>query len=313
MNCRHRCRLVFLCAWIVACFAPWILVSGAPGPREQALAEFTRQTESVAYEYGACTPQKMDCSCFVQRLYTQKFARPLPRTTLAQADWLSDDRVPGLDGFWQLNPGNLCPGDLIYTYSGSAWDNSPRHVVVYLGAGHVLHSSAGRRKVVTDPLKVLNSYRLHGVYRPLGCSDQPPASGTTTVWRVSRRAGQEDQKAIRRLVAEYFATWRSGDVQAYRRLWHRDASQWSQGSRLDLEEIVNRCETELDGLRSARPSHEITSLAVFGEHALVEVEYHLERTYLKHQRADGGVKESFVLRRSGGGWLIAHNESYRGD
>lgn len=313
MNREHHRHIVAVWTIFVWC-APW-LVSAIPVAREQALADFQRQTQHVTYEYGACNPEKMDCSCFVQRLYTEKFSHPLPRTTLAQAEWMADDRVPGLDQTWQLSLGTLCPGDLIYTYSGSAWKSGPRHVVVYVGDGQVLHASFSREKVVTDPLNtlVLDDSQLYGVYRPLGCEDEPPASAPTTVWRASRGTRADDPKSIRRLIADYFATWKSRDLAAYRRLWRHDASQWSQGSRLDLAAILSRREAELDGLLSARPSHRVTSLAVFGEHALVEVEYHLERTYLEHRRANGGVKESFVLRRSGGSWLIAHNESYRGD
>jgi hypothetical protein len=48
-----------------------------------------------------------------------------------------------------------------------------RHVVVYVGDGHVLHSASSLGGAGLSPLSWLRQFVLKGVYRPVGCRRKP--------------------------------------------------------------------------------------------------------------------------------------------
>lgn len=140
----------------------------SPDPRE-VLERFRSDHAGVAYRFGACSRTRMDCSCFVQRLYRDHLDLELPRSTLAQVRSMRFLRVRSIRRSAQLTAESLCVGDLIYTYRGASWVTGRRHVVVYAGDGRVLHSSSSLGGVGLSPLSWVRGFALHGVYRPLGC------------------------------------------------------------------------------------------------------------------------------------------------
>lgn len=140
----------------------------APGPRE-VLERLRHDLAGVTYGFGACSHDRMDCSCLVQRLFRDHFDLELPRTTLEQARSMRYIQVKSIERPEQLTAENLCVGDLIYVYHGVDWPSGFRHVVVYVGDGHVLHSSSSLGGVGLSPLSWLRQFALKGVYRPVGC------------------------------------------------------------------------------------------------------------------------------------------------
>lgn len=141
---------------------------GAAEPTE-ILDAFQREYMGTVYRFGACSRRQMDCSCLVQRLFRTQFELDLPRDTRAQVRSMRYLRVKSIRRPKHLTPGNLCIGDLIYTYRGSNWLTGFRHVVVYAGKGRVLHSSSSLGGVGLSPLSWVRQFTLQGVYRPLGC------------------------------------------------------------------------------------------------------------------------------------------------
>ncbi len=294
----------------------WCTTSSHGGPQSvaQTIETFGRQTSRVTYTFGACTWSRMDCSCFVQRLFAEKFGRFLPRSTLTQVSSMPGSRVRSIGQSDQLNDRNLCAGDLIYTYTRGTWDSGSRHVVVYMGGDRVLHSSRKNNGVDQDSLGWVRKYPLRGVYRPLGCPDESRRpQGVPPPAPPPRTTSKGAMESVRQFIARYFENWETRDLDEYRRLWSPRAVRWSMGRRQSLQAIFERRRKELGTLVSARQQHEITGLGVWGDDALVDAVYTLNLTYARHRREYEDLKESFVLRRTGGRWQIVHNESFLGN
>ncbi len=152
-----------------ACFLT-LPSSAASEPEPRAvMLDYYRSHAAVDYQFGACSRRRMDCSCFVQRLYRDHFELRLPRDTLKQVRSMRYLRVKTLKQPSQLTEDKLCVGDLIYTYRGRSWRTGRRHVTVYAGARQLLHASAQLDGVGISPLSWVRQFQLKGVFRPLGC------------------------------------------------------------------------------------------------------------------------------------------------
>ncbi len=145
------------------------LIAGGEDNPVRTLEAFYRKTDGVRHKLGSCTRSEMDCSCYVQKLFTEKFDLDLPRTTLTQVRSMPYLRVRKIQRRSQLTSSNLCAGDLIYTYVGNSWESGTRHVVVYAGHSRVLHSSSSFKGVQMSSLDWVRDFHLEGVFRPLGC------------------------------------------------------------------------------------------------------------------------------------------------
>lgn len=282
-------------------------IASAPS---DALTAFHRETFGVTHRLGSCTRSEMDCSCFVQRLFAEKFSVFLPRGTFFQVRALSWSRVHSIRHSSQLTDGNLCAGDLVYTYQGESWESGSRHVVVYTGRDRVLHSSASLGGVGTSELGWVRRFRLEGVYRPLGCGSgparkpaaAPPARGVTS---------PEATAPVRAVVDKLFRSWETKSLALYASCWRWDAVQWHHRRQRGYHEILRRRRELFRKLVSARESHELEVVTVWGDRALVEVTYSLHLTFRdgpKHEKE----RESYILRRTDGVWKITSNETYKG-
>jgi ketosteroid isomerase-like protein len=296
-----------LCVGLVVVGLPWLLATATLSTREHTLAAFLRENDGVAYQYGACHAQAMDCSCFVQRLYADRFARPIPRSTLSQAQFLNGSRVPSLARPEDLDGRNLCAGDLIYTYGGVTWTGGPRHVAIYAGRDQIVHSASALNGVGTSPLAWVRQFRLHGVFRPLGCTGSPQRPPPTHTPRA------DDGKDVREVVRRYFESRRQRDAKQFIGLWSPDAQQWSLGQHWDLAGIVARQRREWQEVRDFQARYDVRSLAIWGDQALVEVVYDAELRYRSFTHYEEGIRESFLLRRFVDAWRIVHSETYGGD
>ena len=278
--------------------------------REQALTAFHSESFGVTYRLGSCSRSRMDCSCFVQRLFAEKFGRFLPRTTLSQAKALTSSRVRSIKRPSQLTDANLCAGDLIYTHKEGTWEGTSRHVVVYAGDGRVLHSSAGLGGVGKSDLGWLRRYRLKGVYRPLGCERSPAPS--PHVARVAPGVSDSEATApVREVIDRLFRSWETKSLALYASCWRWDAVQWHQRRKRGYHEILRRRRELFGRLVSARQSHRFEAVTVWGDQALVELTYSLDLTFRDRKRSER-ERESYILRRTGGVWKITTNETYKG-
>lgn len=143
----------------------------APEPRE-ILQRFLRENADVDYQYGECGTRRMDCSCFVQRLFREYFELDLPRTTRQQVHALRYLRVRHIRRPQDVTADRLCVGDLVYTFRGTDWHRGRRHAAVYFGDGEVLHAASSLGGVGLSPVAWLHQFDLQGVYRPLGCGEE---------------------------------------------------------------------------------------------------------------------------------------------
>lgn len=91
------------------------------------------------YRFGGATPRAFDCSGFVRYVFA-RHGVALPRTAREQFV-VGQPVVGGLD--------SLRAGDLLFfrTRRGRA-----AHVAIYVGAGRIIHASAGSRRVRYDDL-----------------------------------------------------------------------------------------------------------------------------------------------------------------
>jgi len=95
-------------------------------PESRGIERYYSKWSGTPYRLGGTSARGVDCSAFVQNLYTDLYQYPLARTTASQA----------LQGH-QVLPGELMPGDLVFFKTG--WRS--RHVGVYLGGGEFVHAS----------------------------------------------------------------------------------------------------------------------------------------------------------------------------
>lgn len=129
----HRKRLIAF-ALLLTC-AVWLLSGCSVQPRfdgsgytpeSKGIERYFSHWRGTPYRLGGTTSRGLDCSAFVQNLYTEVYGLPLARTTESQSR----------QGY-QVLPGELEPGDLIFFKTG--WRT--RHVGVYLGDGEFVHAS----------------------------------------------------------------------------------------------------------------------------------------------------------------------------
>lgn len=116
-------------------------LEGAPSAAMHAtnvLATASRYL-GTRYKFGGTTPRAFDCSGFVRYVFAHHGIE-LPRTAREQSV-VGDSVAGGLD--------SLRAGDLLFfrTRRGRA-----SHVAIYVGAGRIIHASAGSRRVRYDDL-----------------------------------------------------------------------------------------------------------------------------------------------------------------
>lgn len=104
---------------------PQVPTTGWTGESDRIQNYYSRW-QGTPYRLGGTDERGLDCSAFVQNLYADVYAQNLPRTTDAQ-----------MDRGYQVLPGELEPGDLVFFKTG--WKT--RHVGVYVGQGQFVHAS----------------------------------------------------------------------------------------------------------------------------------------------------------------------------
>lgn len=115
--------------------------SGSSNSTRAAAANFGLKFTGTPYKWGGNDPNKgIDCSAFVKYLYGQ-IGISLPRTASEQA--LVGTPITKLE--------DLQPGDRLYFWENKR--NKIGHTGIYLGNGHFVHSSSGRKGVATDDLR----------------------------------------------------------------------------------------------------------------------------------------------------------------
>lgn len=277
------------------------------------IEDFARRHRGVVYAFGACTDQKMDCSCFARRLYRELFGLDIPRTTLTQAAALAAYRVDHIGSMADLRTDRLCVGDLIYTHQGSSWQGNPRHVVVYAGSGRLIHAWRGSGRVGLSPLSWLKRFRLHGVYRPLACETPGTASRGGSRIRIGA-AGSGDDVLVRTLIEQYVRTWKDLRSERLRTLMWSDALQARRGGSLDVDGMVAAHRETLDDVKAVEVDQDaIESLVFWGDIAIVDLRYDLALTYESHRELRGNLRETLILERRGSQWRISRRDGVLGD
>lgn len=107
--------------------------------RAVGVLETASRLLGTRYKFGGTKPGAFDCSGFVRYVFA-RHGIALPRTAREQAG-VGQSVVGGLD--------SLRTGDLLFfrTHRGRA-----AHVAIYVGAGRIVHASAGSRRVRYDEL-----------------------------------------------------------------------------------------------------------------------------------------------------------------
>lgn len=151
--------------------------------------------DGTPYRFGGTTRDGIDCSAFVQRVYTEAFSTALTRATATQ---VHEGREVAREA--------LRPGDLVFFRTG----RRQRHVGVYVGGNRFLHAST-QRGVTVDALdgyydrtywtarRILQPDQIAAVVRdeelrraPLIATDQQES-----VRRAPRPAPQPESRAPR--------------------------------------------------------------------------------------------------------------------
>lgn len=115
-----------------------LLPSSNPMTGDQIVA-LARRLEGVPYVWGGTTPNGVDCSGFVQTVYSLA-GYTLPRT--ADVQFQATQEVP---------TDQLQPGDLVFF---TTYLPGPSHVGIYAGQGRFIHASSSHgvtESVLTDP------------------------------------------------------------------------------------------------------------------------------------------------------------------
>lgn len=105
--------------------------------RTTKITSFYKGWKGTRYRLGGTTKKGVDCSALMQRLYREKFAKKLPRTTKDMA--LEGDKVKKRNN-WEV-------GDLIFFKIG--WRKT-RHVGVYLGNNKFMHASISKGVMISE-------------------------------------------------------------------------------------------------------------------------------------------------------------------
>ena len=117
---------LLLAVALAGCSVQPRLEGGVWSSDSDAIYAYYQQWQGTPYRLGGTDERGLDCSAFVQNLFSEVYAQPLARTTLAQSE----------QGYRVL-PGQLEPGDLIFFKTG--W--KARHVGVYIGSNQFVHAS----------------------------------------------------------------------------------------------------------------------------------------------------------------------------
>ncbi len=155
----------WVCAKDVTDFGKW---ARTLRPTGESLAAYARRFVGVPYLWAGNTPKGFDCSGLTRHVYFMHGIL-LPRNASQQArvgDAIDTSGV--LDGDFSA----LAPGDLLYF--GNRETGSVSHVAIYIGDGHIAHSSkilrinSLRR---SDPDYYENAHRLLYGRRYIGSRD----------------------------------------------------------------------------------------------------------------------------------------------
>lgn len=95
------------------------------------LKEQLSQWYGTPYRYGGLASSGVDCSGFVYRTFSDRFAIQLPRTTIAQTTY-------GI----RININDLMPGDLVFFKTGSG--ENGLHVGIYDTDNTFIHASTSK-------------------------------------------------------------------------------------------------------------------------------------------------------------------------
>lgn len=116
-----------------------VTVSAAPAALRDshvvttALQNQLKQWKGTPYKLGGNSLNGIDCSAFVQRTFTDKFAIAMPRTTIAQ-------KSVGI----QIPKEELKPGDLIFFKTNWGRNRTGLHVGIYNGNNQFIHASTSK-------------------------------------------------------------------------------------------------------------------------------------------------------------------------
>lgn len=108
----------------------------------------------VRYRLGGMSRQGIDCSGFSKMVYSEVFGKTIDRVSTTIANNL-EISVPVED---------LQPGDLVF-FATNRRKKKINHVGVYLGDGHFVHASSGKKQVIVSSLEegfYKNTYRKGG-------------------------------------------------------------------------------------------------------------------------------------------------------
>lgn len=98
------------------------------------LYDFYSQWEGVRYKLGGESKKGIDCSGFIQKMFKEKFALEIPRTTLEQANMGK-----------QIKKNELEIGDLVFFKTGKT-----KHVGIYVENGKFMHASTKIGVTISD-------------------------------------------------------------------------------------------------------------------------------------------------------------------
>lgn len=121
-----RILSLFILLLLAGCSSQPQLTGSGWSVESNLISDYYHQWRGTPYRLGGDGRAGLDCSAFVQNLYQTVYGFSLERTTEAQAE----------QGY-QVLPGELLPGDLIFFNTG--WRT--RHVGVYLGNNEFVHAS----------------------------------------------------------------------------------------------------------------------------------------------------------------------------
>ena len=268
-----------------------------------------RKHGHVQYQFGGCDDSKMDCSCFVQRVFQDTFSQRLPRTTLGQTRYFRESLLPLRRDIRRLGPATLCPGDIIYTYRGSAWETASRHVAIYFNRGLILHS-ASRVGVEIQPLDVIRHHRLHGVVRLFECrAGSEPKPGQSAPRRDSSREARQDdartkalKQDLRQRVHRFFVTWQEKNRESFSSLWSERAVQWRQNG-ASSESVLSDWNRSFEDLGGRQWIYSVRGLQARDRMAFVEVE--TEQVCPSTRRRDcGKTTQTFI-------WQLGQDDQWR--
>ncbi len=131
--------------------------------QQQQIVELAKSLVGKSYAYGAApdtAPNTFDCSSFTQYLFKQ-VSIDLPRSALLQAGDSKGTEIKVTNDF-----SNLKPGDLLFMRSDRGHYHDELfggrkidigHVVMYLGAGEIIHARKKLNGVVIQKLSNLIS------------------------------------------------------------------------------------------------------------------------------------------------------------